>query len=70
MDLAGNALGPLIASYAAALWSLRTAMSLVLVFWTANIVFWIPVVRNVRGDIERTRALLRRRAADMRKEPT
>lgn len=70
MDLAGNALGPLIASYAAALWDLRTAMGTVLVFWAINTVFWIPVVRSVRGDIERSRALLQERAAGMRKEPT
>ncbi len=30
MDLAGNALGPLVASYAATLWGLRTAMAAVL----------------------------------------
>jgi MFS family permease len=70
MDLAGNALGPLIASYAATLWDLRTAMGAVLVFWAVNIVFWIPVVGNVRGDIERSRAVLKERAAGMRKEPT
>ncbi len=68
MDLAGNALGPLIASYAATLWGLRTAMGLVLVFWAANVLLWIPVLRHVRGDIERTRTILRDRAAAMRRE--
>jgi MFS family permease len=68
MDLAGNALGPLIASYAATLWGLRTAMGLVLIFWAANVLFWIPVLRHVRGDIERSRAVLRARAAEMQRE--
>jgi MFS family permease len=68
MDLAGNALGPLIASYAATFWGLRTAMGLVLVFWAVNILFWIPVLRHVRGDIERSRAVLRARAAEMQRE--
>ncbi|MDD8027657.1 MAG: MFS transporter [Acidobacteriota bacterium] len=68
MDLAGNALGPLIAAYAATMWDLRTAMGTVLVFWAVNIVFWIPVLRHVRSDIEKARAVLRARAADMKKE--
>lgn len=68
MDLAGNALGPLVASYAATLWGLRTAMATILVFWAANVLLWIPVLRHVRGDIERNRTVLRDRAAAMRRE--
>ncbi len=66
MDLAGNALGPLVASYAATLWGLRTAMAAVLLFWVVNILFWIPVLKHVRRDIEHAHRVLRERAASLR----
>ena len=67
MDLIGNALGPLIASYIATLWGLRAAMGAVLVFWAANVLFWIPVLVHIRGDINRVHGVLSDRAAEMRR---
>jgi MFS family permease len=64
-DLAGNALGPLIGSYVATLWGLRTAMASVLVFWIINIFFWLPVLRHVRGDLGRIHGILEERAEAM-----
>jgi MFS family permease len=65
MDLAGNALGPLIGSYAATLWGLKAAMTSVLVFWVLNIAFWIPVLRHVRRDLGHIHRLLSERAAEI-----
>ncbi len=62
-DQAANALGPLVGSYFATLWGLKSAMASVLVFWVLNILFWAPVLRHVRGDIGRTHALLAERGA-------
>jgi len=67
MDLIGNALGPLIASYIATLWGLRAAMGAVLVFWAANVLFWIPVLVHIRGDLNRVHGVLSERAAEMRR---
>jgi predicted MFS family arabinose efflux permease len=68
MDMAGNALGPLLGSIIATRSGLRTAMASVLVFWVLNIVFWVPVLRHVRGDLARTHAVLAERARAMEKE--
>jgi len=65
-DMAGSALGPLIGSYIATLAGLRTAMASVLVFWILNIALWLPVLRHVRGDLDRVRAVLEERAEAMR----
>jgi len=67
-DMAGNALGPLVGSYIATMAGLRTAMASVLVFWVANIAFWLPVLRHVRGDLERVHGILEERAASMRRD--
>jgi MFS family permease len=67
MDMIGNALGPLIASYIATLWGLRAAMGVVLAFWAANVLFWIPVLVHIRGDLNRVHGVLCERAADMRR---
>jgi MFS family permease len=64
-DQAGNALGPLVGSYFATLWGLKTAMASVLVFWALNILFWTPVLRHVRKDIGHAHQLLAERAAEM-----
>lgn len=64
-DQAGNALGPLIGSYCATIWGLKTAMASVLIFWTLNILFWTPVLRHVRKDIGHAHRLLAERAAEM-----
>jgi predicted MFS family arabinose efflux permease len=64
-DQAGNALGPLIGSYFATLWGLKTAMASVLVFWVLNILFWTPVLRHVRKDIGHAHRLLAERAVEM-----
>ncbi len=64
-DQAGNALGPLIGSYFATIWSLKTAMASVLIFWALNILFWTPVLRHVRKDIGHAHRLLAERGAEM-----
>ena len=64
-DQAGNALGPLIGSYFATIWGLKTAMASVLIFWALNILFWTPVLRHVRKDIGHAHRLLAERAAEM-----
>jgi len=66
-DLAGTALGPLIGSYLATSAGLRTAMASVLVFWAANIGLWLPVLRHVRGDLDRIHGILEERAGAMRR---
>ncbi len=66
MDLAGSALGPLIGSYIATGWGLRAAMASVLVFWVINVVLWLPALRHVRSDLDRTHRILAERAAAMR----
>jgi MFS family permease len=67
VDLAGNALGPLAASYLATLRDVRTAMASVVVFWVLNIALWIPVLTHIRGDIARVHAVLAARAEDMKR---
>jgi MFS family permease len=67
MDMIGNALGPLIASYVATLWGLKTAMWSVLVFWVINLFFWLPVLAHIREDLEHAHEILNARAAEMRK---
>jgi len=67
MDMVGNALGPLAASYIATLWGLKAAMGAVLAFWAANVLFWLPVLVHIRADLERVHSILRERAADMKR---
>jgi len=65
MDLAGNALGPLCASYLAAKFGLRTAMAAVLGFWILNIFLWLPILSHIRRDLDRVHVILSGRAAAM-----
>ncbi len=65
VDLAGNALGPLIASYLATIRDVRTAMASVVGFWVLNILFWLPVLAHVRADLGRVHGILAARAAEM-----
>jgi len=65
MDMAGNALGPLIASYLASSFGLRTAMAGALVFWILNIIVWLPLLSLVPRDLDRGHAILAARAAEM-----
>jgi len=67
MDMIGNALGPLIASYVATLWGLKTAMWSVLIFWVVNIFFWLPVLAHIRNDLGRVHSVLSERAVQMRR---
>ncbi|MDP2914630.1 MAG: MFS transporter [Candidatus Aminicenantes bacterium] len=67
MDMIGNALGPLLASYVATLWGLRAAMGTVLAFWAVNVLFWLPVLVRIRADVDRVHGVLSDRAADMRR---
>jgi MFS family permease len=66
MDMLGNALGPLLASYIILLRGQRAALWLALVVWAANIVLWLPVLANVRKDLDRRHRVLAKRAAEMR----
>jgi MFS family permease len=68
MDMAGNALGPLVASYIATAYSLKTAMGSVVVFWVANIFLWWPVLRHIRGDLAAVHRRLDERAAALASE--
>ncbi len=65
MDMAGNALGPLCASYLASRYGLKTAMGGVLVFWVLNIFLWLPVCVHIRRDLGRVHSILTDRAAAM-----
>jgi len=67
VDLAGNALGPLIASYLATIRDVRTAMASVVVFWALNVVFWFPVLVHIRADLGRVHDILGERAGDMKR---
>ncbi len=62
MDMAGNALGPLTASYVALLLDLRAALWTALAVWALNIVLWLPVLRHIRRDLDRRREILASRA--------
>jgi len=66
MDMAGNALGPLCASYLASSYGLRTAMAGALVFWILNIVLWLPLLSLVPRDLDRVHAVLSVRAEEMK----
>ncbi len=66
VDLAGNALGPLIASYLATIRDVRTAMASVVGFWALNVVFWFPVLAHIRADLGRVHGVLAARAAEMK----
>ena len=68
MDMLGQALGPLIASYTAAIWGLKTAMWSIVIFWGLNIVFWIPVLLNIRKDLNKLHLTLARRAEEMKSQ--
>jgi MFS family permease len=67
-DMVGNALGPLAASMAAGAWGLRTAMASSLVFWAANILLWLPLVRTVPRDMRHQRRVLAERAQEIQKQ--
>ncbi|MCC7294679.1 MAG: MFS transporter [Acidobacteria bacterium] len=69
MDMAGNALGPLCASYLATRFGLRTAMAAVLAFWIFNVFLWLPILSRVRRDLDRVHAILSGRAAAMNARP-
>jgi hypothetical protein len=68
MDMMGNSLGPLAASYIATLAGLHAAMWSVLGFWAINVFFWIPVLAHIRKDLSRVHRVLRFRAAEMREK--
>jgi MFS family permease len=62
MDIVGNAIGPLIASYLATAWGIKTAMWSVLIFWVINIFLWLPVLAFIKGDLMKIHRCLIRRA--------
>ena len=66
MDMAGNALGPLFASYAATQWGLRAAMWTVLVFWALNVILWLPVLKHIRADLAGLHDVLKARATELK----
>jgi MFS family permease len=65
MDMLGNALGPLLAGYFALLGGLRAALWLALAVWVINIFLWLPVLGNVRKDLDRRHRTLLERASRM-----
>lgn len=65
MDMAGNALGPLVASYLASNLGLRPAMTGALLFWIINVFLWLPLFSLVPQDLGRVHAVLSARAAEM-----
>ncbi|MBN1272369.1 MAG: MFS transporter [Candidatus Aminicenantes bacterium] len=68
MDMAGSALGPLIASYIASRWGIQAAMRSVLFFWILNIFLWLPVIYHIRGDLDRSVKIIKGRAVEMKRE--
>jgi len=68
MDIIGNALGPLIGSYLATIWGIRTAMWSVLGFWLLNTFFWLPVLSHIRKDLANIHHCLNQRAVELRKK--
>jgi MFS family permease len=68
MDLVGQAIGPLVASYVATIWGLKTAMWSVLGFWVLNIFLWLPVIAFIRRDLSNVRAILEERALEMKSQ--
>lgn len=68
LDLIGQAIGPLMASYAATILDLKTAMWSVLVFWVFNIVFWLPVLAHIRGDLANVHRVLQGRALELKNQ--
>lgn len=63
MDMLGNALGPLVASYIVLLRGMRAALWAALAVWALNIFLWLPVLRHIRRDLERRHNVLAGRAA-------
>jgi len=68
MDLLGQAIGPLLASYLATIWGLRTAMWSVLVFWVLNIFLWLPVLAHIREDLTNVHRILEERAKGLKQQ--
>jgi MFS family permease len=66
MDITGNALGPLIASYIATWAGLKIAMWSVLIFWLINILFWLPVLRFIKDDLDKVHGRLLHRAQQIK----
>lgn len=62
MDLFGQALGPLIASYIVSHWGLRAAMKAVILFWGLNLLLWLPLLIVIKEDLGRIHGLLLSRA--------
>jgi MFS family permease len=66
LDLIGQAIGPLVASYLATIWGLKFAMWSVLVFWALNIFLWLPVLVHIREDLSNVHRILKERALEMK----
>ncbi|MEE9501344.1 MAG: MFS transporter, partial [Candidatus Aminicenantaceae bacterium] len=66
MDLIGQAIGPLAASYLATIWGLKIAMWSVLVFWVLNIFLWLPVLVYIRKDLANVHRVLKERAVGLK----
>lgn len=68
MDIAGNAIGALIASYLATARGIKMAMWSVLIFWVINIFLWMPVLAFIQRDLERIHRCLGQRAVEMKNQ--
>ena len=68
LDMAGNAVGPLVASLAVGVWGMRAAMATSLIFWAVNIFLWLPLFRTVRRDLGRRHGILTERARELQEK--
>jgi len=66
MDLIGRTIGPLLAGFFAATFSLQGAMWAAVGFWILNVVLWLPVFAHIKGDLKKTHETLEERAKAMK----
>ncbi|MGV9172341.1 MAG: MFS transporter [Promethearchaeia archaeon] len=67
-DIIGRAIGPLIGTLIADAYGLLSGMMISIVFWIFLPFFWIPVLRNVKQEMERTNELLKARIKELKGE--
>ncbi|MFO8019803.1 MAG: MFS transporter [Promethearchaeia archaeon] len=65
-DIIGRAIGPLIGTIIADAYGLLSGMMISIVFWIFLPFFWIPVLRNVKQEMERTNELLKARIKELK----
>lgn len=65
-DIIGRAIGPLIGALIADAFGLLSGMMISIIFWIFLPFFWIPVLRNVRQEMDRTTELLKARIKELK----